>query len=81
MLLPVGLKRCLILSFWQKKGSEVLWRQFQITMSLEKKVILNIKLTASEKEQLKRDAHAHGMNTSEYVRFLIEQERENQASE
>ena len=49
-------------------------------MSLEKKVILNIKLTASEKEQLKHDAHAHGMNTSEYVRFLIERERENQAS-
>ena len=45
-------------------------------MSLEQKVILNVKLTLSEKEQLKRDAHAHNMNVSEYIRFLIEKERE-----
>ena len=44
-------------------------------MSLEQKVILNVKLTPSEKKQLKLDAHAHNMNVSEYIRFLIEQER------
>lgn len=46
-------------------------------MSLEEKVIRNFKLTKAENEQLERDAHAHNMNVSEYIRFLIEQERKN----
>ena len=32
--------------------------------------------TPSEYEQLKNDAHAHRMNISEYLRFLVEKERE-----
>ena len=36
----------------------------------------NIKLTEEENKQLKADAYAHGMNVSEYVRWLIEKERE-----
>lgn len=31
--------------------------------------------TVDEFEQLKNDAHAHRMNISEYIRWLIEQER------
>lgn len=44
-------------------------------MPYEKKVVRGIKLTEEENRQLKADAYAHGMNVSEYVRFLIEQER------
>ena len=47
-------------------------------MPYEQKVIRNIKLTEEENEQLKADAYAHGMNVSEYVRWLIEKERENE---
>ena len=32
--------------------------------------------TPSEYEKLKNDAHAHRMNISEYLRFLVEKERE-----
>ena len=32
--------------------------------------------TEEEFEQLKNDAHAHRMNISEYLRFLVEKERE-----
>lgn len=45
-------------------------------MLYEQKVIRNIKLTEEENKQLKADAYAHGMNVSEYVRWLIEKERE-----
>lgn len=45
-------------------------------MPYEQKVIRNIKLTEEENKQLKADAYAHGMNVSEYVRWLIEKERE-----
>ncbi len=31
--------------------------------------------TKEEFEQLKNDAHAHRMNISEYLRFLVEMER------
>ena len=31
--------------------------------------------TKEEFEELKRDAHAHRMNISEYLRFLIEKQR------
>ena len=31
--------------------------------------------TQAEYEQLKKDAHRHEMNVSEYIRFLIEKER------
>lgn len=44
-------------------------------MPYEQKVIRNIKLTEEENKQLKLDAYAHGMNVSEYIRFLIERER------
>lgn len=30
----------------------------------------------TERENLKNDAHAHRMNISEYLRFLVEKERE-----
>ena len=32
--------------------------------------------TKAEYEKLKNDAHAHRMNISEYLRFLVEKERE-----
>ncbi len=44
-------------------------------MSYKQKVLRNIKLTEEENKQLKLDAYAHGMNVSEYIRWLIEQER------
>lgn len=47
-----------------------------IAMSLEEKVVRNFKLTATENDQLKKDAYAHGMNVSEYIRYLIDKERQ-----
>lgn len=47
-------------------------------MPLEKKVLRNFKLTEEENQQLKRDAYAHGMNVSEYIRWLVVRERESQ---
>lgn len=44
-------------------------------MTLEKKVLRNVKLTEDENQQLKHDAYAHGMNVSEYIRWLVEKER------
>lgn len=32
-------------------------------------------LEKGERKKLKSDAHAHGMNVSEYLRWLISQER------
>lgn len=37
--------------------------------------------TPSKYEQLKNDAHAHRMNISEYLRFLIEKERQDMRKE
>lgn len=34
-----------------------------------------VKATAEEKAQLKKDAHRHEMNVSEYLRWLIEKQR------
>ena len=31
--------------------------------------------TKEEYEKLKRDAHAHNMNVSEYIRYLVAKER------
>ena len=47
-------------------------------MSGEKIVLRNFKLTEDENKQLKLDAYAHGMNVSEYIRWLVERERETQ---
>ena len=44
-------------------------------MPYEQKVLRNIKLTEEENQQLKRDAYAHGVNVSEYIRWLVEKER------
>lgn len=33
-------------------------------------------LEKGERKKLKSDAHAHGMNVSEYLRWLIKQERQ-----
>lgn len=41
----------------------------------KRKVIQGVKLTLEEKAQLKREAHQHEMNVSEYIRYLIEKER------
>jgi hypothetical protein len=35
----------------------------------------NFKITEEERERLKDDAHAHRMNISEYLRWLVEKER------
>lgn len=45
-------------------------------MSNEKLVIRTVKLTDDENKQLKKDAYAHLMNVSEYLRWLIQRERE-----
>ena len=37
---------------------------------------VNFKVKEGEREKLKNDAHAHRMNISEYLRFLVEKERE-----
>ena len=34
-----------------------------------------VKVTDEEKSLLKKDAHKHEMNVSEYIRWLIEKER------
>ena len=39
-------------------------------------VLRNFKLTEDENKRLKEDAYAHKMNVSEYIRWLIERERE-----
>lgn len=36
---------------------------------------VNFKVKEGEREKLKNDAHAHRMNISEYLRWLIERER------
>ena len=36
---------------------------------------VNFKVKEGEREKLKNDAHAHRMNISEYLRFLVETER------
>lgn len=45
-------------------------------MPLKDKILRNIKLTEDENKQLVLDAHAHNMNVSEYIRWLIAKERE-----
>lgn len=45
-------------------------------MPLKEKILRNFKLTKEEDAQLERDAHAHNMNVSEYIRWLVERERE-----
>lgn len=45
-------------------------------MPISEKVLRNIRLTEEENQQLKADAHAHNMNVSEYIRWLIGKERE-----
>ena len=47
-------------------------------MPYQQKVLRNIKLTEDENKQLKLDAYAHGMNVSEYIRWLVEHERQKQ---
>ena len=37
---------------------------------------VNFKVKNGEREKLKNDAYAHRMNISEYLRFLVEKERE-----
>lgn len=50
-------------------------------MPFKDKVLRNIKLTEDENNKLKADAHAHGMNVSEYIRWLIEKERNEKGRE
>ena len=42
---------------------------------------VNFKVKEGEREKLKNDAHAHRMNISEYLRFLIENERQDMRKE
>lgn len=42
----------------------------------KRNVLRGIKLSQEENELLKREAHKHNMNISEYIRFLIKKERE-----
>lgn len=42
--------------------------------------IINFKITSEEKIKLKKDAHSHEINISEYLRWLIEKEHDRIAS-
>ena len=42
---------------------------------------VNFKVKEGEREKLKNDAHARRMNISEYLRFLIEKERQDMRKE
>ena len=42
---------------------------------------VNFKVKEGEREKLKNDAHAHRMNISEYLRFLVEKERQDMRKE
>ena len=42
---------------------------------------VNFKVKEGEREKLKNDAYAHRMNISEYLRFLIEKERQDMRKE
>ncbi len=35
-----------------------------------------VKMDSKDKQQLKKDAHQHEMNVSEYIRYLVRKERE-----
>ena len=37
---------------------------------------VNFKVKEGERERIKKDAYRHEMNISEYLRFLVEKERE-----
>ena len=37
--------------------------------------------TEQEKEKIKRDAHAHNMNVSEYIRYLVAKERKEKSND
>ena len=41
----------------------------------------NFKITEQERQQLKEDAHAHRMNISEYLRWLIDKQRKEDENE
>ncbi len=51
----------------QKEGESVVTIPFKVS-------------DEEERDQIKRDAHQHNMNVSEYIRWLIEEERENNAT-
>ena len=38
--------------------------------------MVSFKVENGESEKITQDAYAHGMNKSEYIRFLIERERQ-----
>ena len=38
--------------------------------------MVSFKVENGESEKIRQDAYAHGMNKSEYLRFLVEKERE-----
>jgi hypothetical protein len=40
-----------------------------------------IQATETEKDEIKRDAHAHNMNVSEYIRYLVAKERKERENE
>ena len=43
--------------------------------------MVSFKVENGESEKITQDAYAHGMNKSEYIRFLIERERQDMRKE
>ena len=43
--------------------------------------MVSFKVENGESEKITQDAYAHGMNKSEYLRFLIEKERQDMRKE
>ena len=62
-MIETKLKICLLLEFLYKRGD-----------TMKPKYIM-MQATEQEKEEIKRDAHAHNMNVSEYIRYLVAKER------
>lgn len=42
---------------------------------MDEKIWMNIRITREGKEQLRKDAHHHEKNVTEYLLWLIEEER------
>ena len=43
--------------------------------------MVSFKVENGESEKITQDAYAHGMNKSEYIRFLVEKERQDMRKE
>ena len=57
--------------FWAARAASTVMNKEGITMPM-----IPFRVTPHERDQLKHDAHQHDMNVSEYIRWLIQKERD-----